>query len=158
MTVHAAFSQIPLYSRAGSILPRQKPTPRTPLPVPEELVLDLFPNAPGTTTSDTLALYEDDGHSTAYERGAFSRLPLHYTANDETLHLHAEPIEGSYAGMPETRSFTVRVRFAQKPREVTLDGAALPAEAWSWDENSALLTIPLGARSVRERWTVDVKR
>ena len=158
VTVHAAFSQIPLYSRAGSILPRQKPTPRTPLPVPEELVLDLFPNAPGTTTSDTLALYEDDGHSTAYERGAFSHLPLHYTANDETLHLHAEPIEGSYAGMPETRSFMVRVRFAQKPREVTLDGAALPAEAWSWDENSALLTIPLGARSVRERWTVDVKR
>ena len=52
----------------------------------------------------------------------------------------------------------LRLSVLEGPREVTLDGAALPAEAWSWDENSALLTIPLGARSVRERWTVDVKR
>ena len=121
-------------------------------------MLDLFPNAPGTTTSDTLALYEDDGHSTAYERGAFSHLPLHYTANDEALHLRAEPVEGSYAGMPEMRSFTVRVRFALPPREVALDGAALPAEAWSWNEDGALLTIPLGPRPVRQGWTVNVKR
>lgn len=156
LTTHVALSQIPLYSRAGSILPRQAPTPRSPQPVPDELLIDLFPNAPGTTTSDSLALYEDDGRTMDYRTGGFSRLPLHYTAGDDTLRLRAEPITGGYKGMPETRRFTVRVRFAQQPRGVALDGAALDADAWTWDADTALLTISLGARPVREGWTLEV--
>lgn len=157
LTVHAPFAQIPLYSRAGSILPRQAPTPRSPLPVPDALVLDLFPAAPGTTTSDSLALYEDDGHSTAYRTGAYARLPLHLACDDASLRLEVAPAEGSYEGMPETRGFVARVRFARQPGAITLDGAPLPGEAWAWDAGRAELEIDLGARSIREGWVLDVR-
>lgn len=156
LTVHAPFNQIPLYSRAGTILPRQLPSLRSPLPVPERLVLDLFPNAPGTTAVDTLALYEDDGRSTAYRAGAFSRLPLRLRADDAALTLSVGPVEGGYEGMPEARSFEVRVRFARQPGEVRLDGAALPADAWTWDAERERLTVEIGERSVREAWALEV--
>jgi hypothetical protein len=63
--------EIPLFVRAGSILPLADVTRRIGTRLPDPLVLAIYPGG-----NDTLDLYEDDGETPAYEQGAFSRWPI----------------------------------------------------------------------------------
>lgn len=66
VTAKAPLNKIPLYVRAGSILPTTKPIQHTGEKV-SEIILDVYP---GSKTAGHL--YEDDGESFAYERGKYS--------------------------------------------------------------------------------------
>ncbi len=66
ISASAPLERIPLFVRAGSILPMTKPIQHTSEKV-REVILNIFPGA--TTTG---YLYEDDGASFDYERGQYS--------------------------------------------------------------------------------------
>ena len=101
LEAQAPLSRMPLYVRAGSIVPVG----------PDIQYAAEKPGAPITllvfTGSDgSFDLYEDDGVSYGYERGEFSRIPLRYDAAKGVLVIGAR--SGSFAGMPEERTFKVR--------------------------------------------------
>jgi alpha-D-xyloside xylohydrolase len=78
------------------------------------LTLLVFTGADGE-----FSLYEDDGVSTAYQRGAFSRIPLRYDQASGTLTIGAR--QGSFPGMAERRQFHVRFISGQRPRPVSFE-------------------------------------
>ncbi len=99
--VEAPVTQIPLFIKAGSVIPTG----------PVMQYVDEKPDAPLTinvyTGADgTFSLYEDDGVSNAYAKGGFSRIPLSY--NDKTGELTIGARSGSYDGMIANRTFRVR--------------------------------------------------
>ncbi|MBQ9640738.1 MAG: DUF5110 domain-containing protein [Bacteroidaceae bacterium] len=73
-------ARIPVFVRAGSIIPVASGTAEAPLE------LHVYPGADATFT-----LYEDDGISTAYERGAYTR--TQYTWNEKKQRL-SKPRKG----------------------------------------------------------------
>jgi alpha-glucosidase len=88
VTADAPLDKIPLYVRAGSIIPMTKPVEHTGEKV-DEIILAVYP---GKKT--TGYLYEDDGASFDYERGAYSL--THFTwANGE---LKVEKKKTGYSG------------------------------------------------------------
>jgi len=108
ITADAPFDRLPIFLRAGSIVPvgpEQQYTGETPNP---PITLYVYAGANGR-----FSLYEDDGRSYGYERGEFARIPIEWNDASRTLTIGARA--GSYPGMPASRTFTVVLVTAQSP-------------------------------------------
>ena len=87
-------------------------------PVDAALTLIVYPGADGTST-----LYDDDGMSFDYKRGAFMRLTMSWQDTGRTLRLSLAP-GSQMIGSP---SRVIDVRLAGNPRtqSVRFDGSAI---------------------------------
>ena len=114
LTVDAPYSRIPLYVRAGSIVPvgpdmewcDQKPADKLRLYVYAGRDADFV-------------LYEDDGESYDYEKGAFSTIPIHWSDSGRTLTIG--DCSGVFEGMLKERTFTVVLVDRSHPQEFCPD-------------------------------------
>jgi alpha-D-xyloside xylohydrolase len=104
----APYDAIPLYVRAGSIVPFGPELQYTGEKPADPLTLYVYTGADGAFT-----LYEDDGLTYGYERGASVRIPMHW--NDATRTLTIGRREGSFPGMLAGRTFQVVVVSKAKP-------------------------------------------
>ena len=101
VTIHVPtpLDQIPLAVLAGSILPLG-PVIEYAGQAIDPIELRVYPGADGDFT-----LYEDEGDSYRYERGAHSTIPIHW--NDATRTLTIGARQGSYPGMAAGHTFNV---------------------------------------------------
>jgi alpha-D-xyloside xylohydrolase len=95
----APIERIPLNLRAGSILPLG-PAIEYARQAADPVELRIYPGANGDFN-----LYEDEGDSYRYERGAHSIIPLHWDDAARMLTIGAR--EGSYPGMAAGHTFNV---------------------------------------------------
>jgi alpha-D-xyloside xylohydrolase len=113
----APLNRMPLFVRAGSIVPVGPDIQYTAEKPGAPITLLVFTGADGV-----FALYEDDGVSYDYEKGQFSYIPMRYDAAAGKLTIGART--GSYAGMPEERTFRVRWIKEVSAAPADLDAAA----------------------------------
>jgi len=106
VTVEAGVDKIPVYVRAGSILPTGPAIQYTAEKLDGPLTLIVYTGADGA-----FSLYEDQGVNYAYERGEFSNIPMQW--NDAAGVLTIGARTGAYPGMPTDR--TIHVRFVSGP-------------------------------------------
>lgn len=98
----APYDSIPLFVRAGGIVPCGRIGQRADGPGTGPIQFAIAPGADGHFT-----LYEDDGETYAYEKGAFSTIPITWNQAKQTLTIGAR--QGAYAGMPQSRTFSVHL-------------------------------------------------
>ena len=113
-TVPAPYERIPLYARAGSILPIGPDMEWCDEKAPSNVQLYIYAGA----DADFL-LYEDDGVSFAYERGECATIPMHW--DDKTRTLTIGERTGSFPGMLERRFFNVKVVDPEHPKPFSHD-------------------------------------
>ena len=94
--------RMPLFVRAGAIVPLGPEVQWTGENPQGPLTLHVFPGADGTFT-----LYEDQGEDMGYARGEFARLPLHW--DDKARQFTIGRREGQFPGMAATRRIGVVV-------------------------------------------------
>ena len=99
MTVNAPLSTIPLFVKAGSIVP-MGPTSSTRRESIDPLEIRIYKGQDGSFT-----LYEDEGDTYNYESGKYSQIP--FTWNESTQQLTIGARMGSYTGMPTSRTFNI---------------------------------------------------
>ncbi len=109
-TVEAAapYDAIPLYVRVGAIIPFGPELQYTQEKPADPITLYVYGGADGAFT-----LYEDDGLTYGYERGAFARIPLRWDDANHTLTLGART--GSFPGMLAARTFDLVLVTKAKP-------------------------------------------
>jgi alpha-D-xyloside xylohydrolase len=107
----APYENIPLFVRAGSIVPTGPEIMYTGERPPDPIRLFVYTGASGSFT-----LYEDDGVTNRYERGEWSKIPFVY--NDTTGTLTIGKREGGYPGMLVKRTFEVVWVAAGSPRSL----------------------------------------
>ena len=112
ITVDAPYERMPLYVRAGSIVPMGPDMEWSDEKPAGDLTLLVYAGADACFT-----LYEDDGLTYAYEKGAYSTIGLHWNDAERCLSIGAR--EGSYPGMAATRDF--RVVLVSRDHPVPLD-------------------------------------
>jgi len=128
----APLSRMPLFVRAGSIVPVGPDIQYTAEKPGGDITLLVFTGADGS-----FELYEDDGVSYGYEKGEFTRIPLRYDAAKGSLIIGARA--GRYPGMPEERTFKVRwIKDGAKPPS-DLDA---PADATASYKGAELAIAP----------------
>ena len=94
----APANHIPVFARAGSIVPLGPVKPYADAPSDEPIELRVYPGADGS-----FALYDDAGNGYGYQQGQYSLVRLAW--NDRSHSLTLAPREGGYAGMPPTTRF-----------------------------------------------------
>ncbi|WP_423605600.1 TIM-barrel domain-containing protein [Sphingomonas sp. MS122] len=99
--VDAPAERIPVYVRAGSIIPTGPVMQYVDEKPDAPLTILIYPGADGS-----FSLYEDDGRSHRFEKGGFSRIPFSY--DDATGTLTIGERQGSYKGMVANRQVIVR--------------------------------------------------
>jgi len=96
----APVDRIPLYVRAGSILPLGPEVEFASEKSPDPIEIRVYPGANGSFT-----LYEDENDNYNYEKGAFSTIPLFW---DDAAHaLTVGDRDGSFPGMLTSRTFHI---------------------------------------------------
>jgi hypothetical protein len=142
------FDEIPLWARAGAIIPMApvcgKDITGVPPLVHGRNPDDVFPNSSSQPRDFTIlrvfpgergetVLYEDDGESTGYLAGQFARthVETETTAGAGRTRIVIHPAEGGYPGMPEQRRFGIHLCGFDpnpSPTRVTVNGTPLVAD------------------------------
>jgi alpha-D-xyloside xylohydrolase len=114
----APYDAIPLHVRAGSIVPFGPELQYTGEKASDPTTLFVYAGADGT-----FSLYEDDGLSYGYEKGAFSHISITWNEAARTLSLAQR--KGEFPGMLKERTFQVvlvspesKVAFSFDPKPV----------------------------------------
>ena len=99
VTANAPLSQIPLYVKAGSIVP-MGPMIQYATQSVDPLEIRIYKGQNGSFT-----LYEDEGDTYNYESGKYSQIAFSW--NDAAGELSIGARAGTYTGMPASRTFNV---------------------------------------------------
>ena len=108
MTVEAPYERMPLYVRAGSIIPMGEAMEWTDEKPADNITFLVYAGKDAEFT-----LYEDDGTSYGYERGEYSSIRVRW--NDESRIFSLDDRQGSFPGMLKSRTFCVSVIDPENP-------------------------------------------
>ena len=114
VTLETTLDRVPMFVRAGSILPLGPEMQYVGEKAWDDLELRIYPGANGDFT-----LYEDEGDNYNYEKGQYATIAFHW--NDKARTLTIDERKGSYPGMLTKRHFTI-VTPEGKQKAVDYDG------------------------------------
>jgi alpha-D-xyloside xylohydrolase len=108
VTVQAPLSRMPLFVRAGAIVPVGPEVQYTAEKPDAPLTIVVYTGHDGVST-----LYEDEGTNYSYEKGAFASIPFSYDEAKRELTIGRR--SGEFPGMPKTRTFDIRWMSSDAP-------------------------------------------
>jgi alpha-glucosidase/alpha-D-xyloside xylohydrolase len=112
---------LPLYVRAGALLPLGPVKQYSGEPVDGPLTVQVYPGADGAVT-----VYEDDGQTFDYKRGAWMGIEMQWSDARRTLTLRLA--KGSRMMPPASRRISVRVAGTQTAHETSFSGAPVQVQ------------------------------
>ena len=121
VTLETTLDRVPMFVRAGSIVPMGPEMQYVGEKSWDELELRVYPGADGQ-----FVLYEDEGDNYNYEKGAYSIIPIKWNERTRTLTIGER--QGSFKGMLQQRRFNI----------VTPDGKR---QSVDYDGKEQLLTL-----------------
>jgi alpha-glucosidase len=120
--VEAPLETVPLYVRGGAIVPMGPEMKYVGEKTGGPLTFAIYPDAKGNASG---SLYEDDGVSPAYTKGAFHRTSVSYQASATGAEINLSAPAGSFQTAPRTLVFSIHA--GPKAATLTLDGKPLTA-------------------------------
>jgi alpha-glucosidase len=154
-------SEIPIYVKAGAIVPMQPPMLHTGEKPVDPSIVNVWPLEPGEHSS--YSVYEDSGVSVEYQRGVFAKTPVKAEQTGDTLRVEIGPVEGSYPGMMKTRGYELRLPADWPPAQVMVDGKAVPQggvgkAGWKFEGNTLTTIFLVSDQSTAGKVVVEVRR
>ncbi|NES95711.1 MAG: DUF5110 domain-containing protein [Desertifilum sp. SIO1I2] len=137
----------PVFVKAGAILPLAESSLRVGTSPPETLVLEVYAGAEGD-----LNLYEDDGESTDYQNQEGSRRLFRQRHEGYRSILSCNPIQGSYRGMAESRTFKIRWIGLKPGSQIQVQGVEIAEQTWQ----EGVLFLALQPVAQTAHWQVAV--
>jgi alpha-glucosidase (family GH31 glycosyl hydrolase) len=128
---------LPIYARAGSVIPMQAPMLHDGARALDTLELHVYP---GSATS---LLYEDAGDGYAYQRGEYRVTTMRTTSGAKGLTV-ALSREGRYPG---ARAFVVTVHGVEKPKRTNADGKSV-SNTYDAGRREVRFTVPGSVRAI----------
>jgi alpha-glucosidase len=158
-----SIDQIPVYVRAGAIVPLQPPVQYTDQKPIDPLILKIFPLADGQAS--TYRLYSDASKSEAYKRGVCTWTTLSAKQKGDTLAVEIAPVEGSYPGMITRRAYQLQLPGDWPPESVTVNGTHLAFTGqqrdrlgWRYEGNALMTVITTPQFTVHSLVRIEVRR
>jgi alpha-glucosidase (family GH31 glycosyl hydrolase) len=142
---HYRVDEIPVFVRAGSIVPEQLPSEYSDARPLDTVILNVYGSGSGH-----FDLYEDDGISFDYDKGRSAVTAIdHSTDAGRQQHLTIAPTRGTFSGQVSQRTFELRIFSETRPASVSVDGH--DAGAISWDADRSLATVTLPSHPIGDR-------
>jgi alpha-glucosidase len=139
VNVNAPLERIPLFVRAGAVIPSQQAMQYTDQYPIDPLTFDVYPEG-----SSTREYYDDDGISFAYEKGVYLQQTVSVESAADRIGVEISSREGTYH--PAKRSIVVKVHLqASEPRTVTVGCTEVPRQgsvkAWQESEKGWMYDV-----------------
>ncbi|MDZ7288736.1 MAG: DUF4968 domain-containing protein [candidate division KSB1 bacterium] len=128
----APYTDIPLFVKAGSILPCGPEIQYTDEKPADPIRLFIYTGRDGSFT-----LYEDENVNYNYEKGQFAMIPLRYSEKNRALTIGKR--QGEFPGMLETRTFEIVWISDRKPSG--LDFGSKPDATVKYDGNQQAIKM-----------------
>lgn len=170
LDVAVGLDTIPVFVRAGAILPLYPPSLYDGEVPKGELTLELYPHGHSRYT-----LYEDDGLSREYREGRFSQQTFEMIRQENgeaasDIEIRVGAVSGEYRGQETERALRLRVLTRFAPASVLLDGSELPrlaeraafeaaAEGYFYDpaDRFGTLEVRMAKTSIRRAVRFEVR-
>ena len=150
LNIEKSLMEFPMYVKGGWVLPMQ-PYTRRPATTPlETLVMRVYPA--GRTADNVYTLYEDDGITLDYEKGASATTRLQYTEKGNRRMVVVHPAQGNYKGQVNKRAYRLQLAGFGKIDNVKVNGRKV---ATTYDANLKLNIVDIASTSIRERVTIE---
>ena len=131
-----AIDEIPLYVKAGAIIPRQPGMQYSEQKPVDPLILIFEPGASGSTR-----IYQDAGNTLGYKKNEFTWTEVRQTRTANSVKIEIMPVSGSYPGMLTQRAYQIALAEAWPPESVAINGKK--AEwAYAGDWTTVSITTP----------------
>lgn len=153
-----ALDEIPVYVKAGAIIPMQPVTKKHDDASLDPLILVVFPGDSGSTK-----IYEDEGNSLGYQRNEYSWTTIHQTTRNTLCQIDILPSEGEYPGMVREREFELRLVGTLPPKKVQWENKEIPysqydsVPCWLYDGNTLTIIIRLPKVHTTQRTNITVQ-
>jgi alpha-glucosidase (family GH31 glycosyl hydrolase) len=157
-----SLQEVPVYAKAGAIIPMQTAVSYYRNKLPEPLVISIFPLADGQKSS--YRVYEDSGKSEDYKFGTCAWTKIDVIHRGEDVEITINPVEGKYPGIVAQRAYELRLPADMPPDIVTEDARLLPFVAgrelpgWRYEGNTLTTSIRILDRSTNEATHIRVHR
>ncbi|NIK89657.1 alpha-D-xyloside xylohydrolase [Rhizomicrobium palustre] len=133
ITAAAPLDKMPVFVKEGAIVPTGVAKQYTSEKPDAPLTLLVYPGKNGR-----FDIYEDDGKTLGYQRGAFARIPVTWDEASGTLSIGAR--QGSFPGMVAGR--TIHVRWISGPSKNAANFAAKPEATVTYDGKAVTVKRP----------------
>jgi alpha-glucosidase (family GH31 glycosyl hydrolase) len=148
-----ALDEIPIYVRAGSIIPSQTGKLRIEGSVLDTLILTVYP-----AQQAKFSLYEDEGNNENYKQGVYSYTHITYLQQNGTCSLAIEPDGKTFTGQVSERCYRLCVVALAKPATVKINGhTATEGQEWSYNPATATATITTARQKMGSRFVIEIK-
>lgn len=154
-----AVDEIPVYARAGTVIPMQPKMRNTGEKAIDPLILTIFPGDSGA-----VRIYEDEGNSLGYKNDQYAWTKVrHVLLQDWTRKIEILPAEGYYPGMRTERAYEIRIPGMWPPQSVACNGQPLAFSAkasppgWRYEGDKLMAIISLPPFRVSEKIEVSIK-
>jgi alpha-glucosidase (family GH31 glycosyl hydrolase) len=117
ITVEAPLDRLPLFVRAGAIVPMGPVVQHTSERSLDDITVLIYPAG-----ASRFELYEDDGRTNDYRRGHHALTPLECATGPEGVTVSIGAADGDRSVIPAGRRYLLRVRLDQAPRAVAVTG------------------------------------
>ena len=142
--------RMPVFVRAGGIVPTQPPVATTAPGPPASLLLTAHRGR------GRISYYDDAGDGLEYERGRFARTAIAQRPGRRSHALTIGPARGRLAGMPRRRTYELKLVGIWRPRSVTVGGRR--TSRWTYDAGTKTLTVRAGTLPTRRATRIVVTR
>lgn len=154
-----AIDEIPVYVKAGAIIPMQPQLRNSGQKPVNPLILTIFPGLAGDTR-----VYEDEGNTLGYQQDICAYTPVQFSwSENQVLHIDLLPAAGDFPGMLPQRTYEIRLAGLLPPKTVVANGQLLPfsssemtAAAWRYDGDKMQIHIFLPPIPVRAAVTIRI--
>ncbi|MDT8999083.1 glycoside hydrolase family 31 protein [Paucibacter sp. APW11] len=170
--LQVSLDKLPVFVRAGAILPMYPEMLFDGEKPKDQLTLDLYPHG-----SSSYTLYEDDGLTRQYANGQHSRQLITMQAPtagsgaiDGDISVQVGAVEGEYAGQEAQRSLALQLHSHAAPTAVELGGQVLPqladragfeaaSQGWFYDASAQLGTVfvKTAKRNIRQASSFTIR-
>lgn len=136
-SVYGVLEDVPVFARAGAIVPLGPRVGWGGIDAPAELYVHIFPGA-----DNRFELYEDDDATTAYPRGQYALTPFTQEWRGDQLLFTVDPIIGERACVPGRRGYTLVFKGVRRPDDIEVIAGGAPQQpALSYDAAMEKLTL-----------------
>jgi len=147
----ADLTRIPMYVKAGAIMPMADSLRTTQDWDGSHLILTVFPGADGH-----FSLYEDDGLTQAYQHGDYETtlIRLEHDSDHLAFSLFISAVEGNCMTLAATRTIEFHIREVSPAQQIMIDGVIYMD--WIYDRDRSTLIVIVRAADRRKSIQITI--
>ena len=147
---------LPIFIKKGAIIPMRQQSNWIDTKQQDTITFDIYP----ADTLTSFTLYEDDGETMAYRKGAFAKTKISCISKNNITDIVIDKVNGTYSSMPAQQNYFFQmnninaapeaITVNDKPIQVSDNINDAAADSWNYDAARHLLTIKAGRNAGQE--------